>query len=445
MSYYSSSTRYSSGILSHHPTSTSGGVGGTRTPVTGGLSSSSSSTSSTYPRPLPDRTRPGDSSYSSSRTPSLHRMSGSLTNGVSRLSLEHSRSSLEKEKGTSGLDNLGNTCFMNSILQCLIHTEALRLKCVSESSTAVNASSPMRGRLFRSFAKLVNKAWHNETSEIYTALREFRSQMTKYASMFAGSSQHDAQEFLVYLLEGIHEDVNEISKKPYYKEDIPDSYSPQQKAKESWKRYQSRESSFIIDTFVGQLKSTLTCQVCGYQSDTYDPYFDLSLPIPRKSLTSTTIFNCSLDDCLQEFTSKETLDGYDKPRCSRCKTPQPCTKQFTIEKFPRILVIHLKRFSMRNRFSKLDTKVTFPVAGLCLSQFASEEQKQRQGLDAVCTYNLYGIANHSGTAFSGHYTAYCKSDNKRSWNCFNDRSTSELSETRLVSSSAYVLFYELAT
>ncbi|XP_063719148.1 ubiquitin carboxyl-terminal hydrolase 2-like [Symsagittifera roscoffensis] len=414
MSYYS--TSYSSSYLgsgSHSRTGTSG-----------------------YARPLPSRPISSDRNFSSTRSSSLHNMHG-INTSFQRVSLEQTR---VKDKGTTGLDNLGNTCFMNSILQCLIHTQALRQKCIPEpSNSIVNSSSQMKGKLFKAFCKLVNKCWNNESSETYTALRDFKSQMTKYAPLFAGSSQHDAQELLVYLLEGIHEDVNEVSKKPYYKDDIPDEYSPSQKAKESWTRYLSREKSFVIDLFVGQLKSTLTCQVCGYESLTYDPYFDLSLPIPKKNY-----FNCSLDDCLREYTSEETLDGYDKPRCAKCKKPQRCTKQFTIERFPKILVIHLKRFSMRNRFSKLDTKVAFPVTGLCLEEFASTEQKHNRTA-SDCIYNLFAVANHSGTAYSGHYTAYCKSETRKHWSSFNDRLVSELHESRLVSSSAYVLFYELAS
>ncbi|CAG0896116.1 unnamed protein product, partial [Darwinula stevensoni] len=123
--------------------------------------------------------------------------------------------------------------------------------------------------------------------------------------------------------------------------------------------------------------------------------------------------------------------------CSSCKTRQKCTKSFTIQKFPQILVIHLKRFSPHERFrAKLSTTVEFPVNNLDMSSYAASSGKQ-------CTYNLYGIANHSGTTYSGHYTAYCKHPYLNDWYEFNDARVSKVSRNSLVSGEAYLLFYEL--
>lgn len=115
-------------------------------------------------------------------------------------------------------------------------------------------------------------------------------------------------------------------------------FSDAEKAAESWQRYLRTENSKIVDIFVGQLKSTLRCTHCGHCSVTFDPFWDLSLPIPQRT------GQLRLSQCLEYFTKEETLDGDEKPTCSKCKERRKCTKSFTIQKFPKILVIRILFF-----------------------------------------------------------------------------------------------------
>jgi len=108
-----------------------------------------------------------------------------------------------------------------------------------------------------------------------------------------------------------------------------------QKAVESWKRYLRSEDSMIVDVFVGQLRSSLRCTSCDHVSVTLDPFWDLSLPIPARSGT------VKLSQCLEHFTREEVLDGDEKPTCSKCQMRRKCTKSFSIQKFPKILVIRI--------------------------------------------------------------------------------------------------------
>ncbi|XP_031695172.1 ubiquitin carboxyl-terminal hydrolase 2-like [Anarrhichthys ocellatus] len=154
---------------------------------------------------------------------------------------------------------------------------------------------------------------------------------------------------------------------------------------------------------------------------------------PQKSSSEVT-----LRDCLRLFTKEDVLDGEERPTCNRCKTRRKCTKRFSVQKFPQILVLHLKRFSDSNiRTSKLSTYVNFPLKELDLREFASESGER-------AVYNLYAVSNHSGNALGGHYTAYCKNPALGEWHSYNDSRVSPVSSSQVRSSNAYVLFYELA-
>ncbi|XP_042873496.1 ubiquitin carboxyl-terminal hydrolase Usp2-like isoform X2 [Penaeus japonicus] len=344
---------------------------------------------------------------------------------------------LSENNGLVGLRNIGNTCFMNSVTQCLSNTRCLLEYLVRDGySSDINTTiSTMKGDLIRAFASLLSDMW-NEGADSSRALNTgpFKAQLQRFAPVFSGYQQHDAQEFLRKLLEGLHEDVNRVTAKPKpITEDIDDDLDDNQKAMESWKRYLRYDDSKIVDMFVGQLKSSLQCSVCGHCSVTFDPFWDLSLPIPSKS------GQVRISQCLDLFTKEEVLDGDERPTCSKCKERRKMTKSFSIQKFPKVLVLHLKRFSPLERWrGKLSCTVEFPLEGLTLSKYASNSSTSP-------LYNLIGVANHSGTTYSGHYTAYCKHPYSGSWHEYNDSRVSNISTGRICSPEAYVLFYEISS
>lgn len=337
-------------------------------------------------------------------------------------------------QGLTGLRNLGNTCFMNSILQCLSNTKELRDYCLQNQYLRdLNNNSRMRTALMSEFAKLIQLLWTSSPNDSVSP-SEFKTQIQRYAPRFVGYNQQDAQEFLRFLLDGLHGEVNRVLVRPRANADTLDHLPDDEKSRQMWRRYQEREDSRVSDLFVGQLKSSLTCSECGYCSTAFDPFWDLSLPIPKKGYGEVTLM-----DCLRLFTKEDVLDGDEKPTCCRCKARTRCTKKFSIQKFPKILVLHLKRFSeARIRASKLTTFVNFPLKDLDLREFASQSCNH-------AVYNLYAVSNHSGTTMGGHYTAYCKSPISSEWHSFNDSRVTPMSSSHVRSSDAYLLFYELAS
>ncbi|XP_047344291.1 putative uncharacterized protein DDB_G0277255 isoform X1 [Vespa velutina] len=383
--------------------------------ASGGLTSSSPATPNTRQQSL---YRAGNEQFE-----------GSPTNRPVRNPFQAHR---DERCGLNGLRNIGNTCFMNSVIQCLSNTRPL-LEYVMNEYYLVDintTTSSMKGALIKAFSQVIQELWQVDGDHVVNTLA-LKSQIQRFTPRFMGYSQQDAQEFLRYLLEGLHEDVNRVTIKPQpIHTDIPDMYTDSEKAAESWKRYLRSEDSMVVDLFVGQLRSSLRCTFCDHVSVTLDPFWDLSLPIPARSGT------VKLSQCLEHFTREEVLDGDEKPTCSKCQMRRKCTKSFGIQKFPKILVIHLKRFSPMERFrGKLNVMVDFPLMDLDLSAFAAPRVPG-------CTYNLYGVANHSGTTYSGHYTAYCKHPYSGEWHEYNDSHVSGISAKSVVSSEAYVLFYE---
>ncbi|XP_050313448.1 ubiquitin carboxyl-terminal hydrolase 2-like isoform X3 [Anthonomus grandis grandis] len=325
---------------------------------------------------------------------------------------------------------------MNSVLQCLSNTRVLLdyIRKDTYQKDINTTTSSMKGALVKAFAEVIKELWAPDPSgPVNTAA--LKSQIQRFAPRFMGYSQQDAQEFLRYLLEGLHEDVNRVTIKPKpITTDIDDNLPDSEKAAEAWRRYLRSEDSLIVDAFVGQLKSTLKCTHCGHCSVTFDPFWDLSLPLPSGRSSGPI----RLSHCLEAFTKEETLDGDEKPKCAKCKERRRCTKSFAIQRFPQVLVIHLKRFSPLERFrGKLNALVEFPVEGLDLTHYAAEAQSGPSP-----RYSLYAVSEHSGTPYSGHYTAHCKNPVDSRWHEYNDSRVSSASARSAVSPEAYVLFYE---
>nr|XP_010979630.2 ubiquitin carboxyl-terminal hydrolase 2 isoform X5 [Camelus dromedarius] len=365
--------------------------------------------------------------------PRLHSLPFPLISTFVGLLVNKAKNS-KSAQGLAGLRNLGNTCFMNSILQCLSNTRELRDYCLQRLYVReLSHSSSAHTALMEEFAKLIQTIWTSSPNDVVSP-SEFKTQIQRYAPRFVGYNQQDAQEFLRFLLDGLHNEVNRVTARPKSNPENLDHLPDDEKGRQMWRKYLEREDSRIGDLFVGQLKSSLTCTDCGYCSTVFDPFWDLSLPIAKRGYPEVTLM-----DCMRLFTKEDVLDGDEKPTCCRCRARKRCIKKFSIQRFPKILVLHLKRFSeSRIRTSKLTTFVNFPLRDLDLREFASENTNH-------AVYNLYAVSNHSGTTLGGHYTAYCRSPVTGEWHTFNDSSVSPMSPSQVRTSDAYLLFYELAS
>lgn len=188
--------------------------------------------------------------------------------------------------GATGLHNLGNTCFMNAALQVLFNTQPLaQYFRQSMHLYELNTTNKLgtKGQLALRYAELLKEVWTASTRSI--APLKLRFCVTKHASQFAGGGQHDSQELLEWLLDGLHEDLNRVMEKPYSELKDSDGRADAIVASEAWLQHHSRNQSIVIDLFYGQLKSKVNCLGCGRDSVRFDPFSLLSLPLPVENYT----------------------------------------------------------------------------------------------------------------------------------------------------------------
>uniref|UniRef100_A0A665V625 Ubiquitin carboxyl-terminal hydrolase 8 n=1 Tax=Echeneis naucrates TaxID=173247 RepID=A0A665V625_ECHNA len=330
----------------------------------------------------------------------------------------------------TGLRNLGNTCYMNSILQCLCNTPAMadyfNNNCYLEDINRYNILGH-KGEVAEEFGVIMKALW----AGLYKCIspRDFKITIGKINEQFAGYDQQDSQELLLFLMDGLHEDLNKADNRKRYKEEENDHLDDQTAANQAWSKHKLLNESIIVALFQGQFKSTVQCLTCHRKSRTFETFMYLSLPLASTS-------KCSLQDCLRLFSKEERLTDNNKVFCRHCKAHRDSTKKLEIWKVPPILLVHLKRFSYEGRWKqKLQTSVDFPLDSLDLYQYVIGPKQHLK------RYSLYGVSNHYGGLDGGHYTAYCKNAERQRWYKFDDHEVSEISTSTVKSSAAYILFY----
>lgn len=358
--------------------------------------------------------------------------------------------------GTSGLKNLGNTCYMNATIQCLSATVPFaRFFTDGRWKTALNLVNPLgtKGNLAYAFASILHDMWHGETS--YISPFPFRRSICMHAPQFSGSDQHDSQEFLIFLLDGLHEDLNRILNKPI------DQVSPEREAEleklpqqiaseQEWQVYRRRNDSLIVDYFQGQFRNRLECLTCHKTSTTYNSFMYLSLPVPTNKIQKI-----SLQHCLDAFFKEEVMEKSDAWNCPHCKVLRKATKRLSLSRLPPVLLVHFKRFSFKGPFTdKIEKNVDFPLKGLDLTNYmppplppgVDRSQSQSMSVDdprlqvPPYRYDLYAVTNHVGSLSSGHYTAFIAS--RGGWLYCDDSRITSADAKEVVGKPAYVLYYK---
>ncbi|XP_058429353.1 ubiquitin carboxyl-terminal hydrolase 3 isoform X3 [Marmota monax] len=350
----------------------------------------------------------------------------------------------------TGLRNLGNTCFMNAILQSLSNIE--QFCCYFKELPAVELrNGKTAGRrtyhtrsqgdnnvsLVEEFRKTLCALWQG--SQTAFSPESLFYVVWKIMPNFRGYQQQDAHEFMRYLLDHLHLELqggfNGVSRSAILQENstLPASN----------KCCINGASTVVTAIFGGILQNEVNCLICGTESRKFDPFLDLSLDIPSqfRSKRSKNQENgpvCSLRDCLRSFTDLEELDETELYMCHKCKKKQKSTKKFWIQKLPKVLCLHLKRFHwtayLRN---KVDTYVEFPLRGLDMKCYLLEPENSGP---ENCLYDLAAVVVHHGSGVgSGHYTAYATHEGR--WFHFNDSTVTLTDEETVVKAKAYILFY----
>ncbi len=316
-------------------------------------------------------------------------------------------------KNVLAFQNVGNMCYLNSALQCLLCIPKFRYYLqyiIPEKSVKF-----VNDELIRVFIDLCTQ--YDNPNVFLANPITIKQILGRYDSFFRNHMQQDSHECLIRVIDILHEKTkcNEIG--------FPVGDSVSAKAWGNYIKLFGR--SFITDLFGGQLKSTLVCQVCKKGRDSFEAMNDMSIPMVDPKESKNDVID--IVDCFRSFFASEHLD--DLLTCDHCKTKTPTLKYIKMWVFPEILILHLKR----SRATKSNAIVDFSENLI----FRASHQENKH-----VRYKLKCIVNHFGsTPNSGHYSCTLVSNNK--WVNIDDSSIYIAEKkTLFTSSSSYLFMYE---
>lgn len=312
-----------------------------------------------------------------------------------------------QDKGMSGLSNLGNTCFMNTAIQCLSNTIELSYYFLSDKYKEDINEEKIESKLVIEWKRLVKGIWENNcTIAPYSFHKTIQLLSLKLErNIFNGLSQNDVQEFLEFVIDSMHTGLSREVEISITGNPITPIDHMAIKAMEQWKKYFKDNYSIFVDLFYGQYVSKIISTGCEEieSSLSYEPFCYCSIPIHNN--------DCTLYNCFDSFTKCEILDGENKWYSDKKKQYVNAKKQINFWSTPNILIVILKRFN--NEGERINSRITFPLKDLNLEKYCAGYGKYKS------IYDLYAICNHSGEANFGHYWAYCKNRNGK-WYNYND-------------------------
>ncbi|CAN4076240.1 unnamed protein product [Withania somnifera] len=305
-----------------------------------------------------------------------------------------------------GLANLGNTCFLNAVLQCFIHTVPL-IEGLKSNDHATPCDAYLMGFCdICALRELIDASLFSKTGVV--SPWKFVNNLNYFSSTFHRFQQEDAHEFLQCFLDKLERCCDDSRPK-----DCP-----------------TLETDNIVkQAFGGRLVSKLRCCNCDHCSDTYETLIDLSLEIEDVD---------SLDTALDSFTKVEKIEDSEiKFTCEKCKEQVSVEKQLVLDKAPSVAALHLKRFKTDGSLvEKIDKYVSFPLE-LDLHKYADNNQVDSEEMK----YDLCAIIVHIGSSYcSGHYYCIIRSA-PNEWYKFDDSTVVRVREDFVLSEEAYVLFY----
>lgn len=346
-----------------------------------------------------------------------------------------------------GLDNLGNTCYLNSILQILMNTPGflrLFMRYKKQSKEPRGSTSDVA----TSFGELMDAYHHGSPDATKHHLVMFiRIFHQSHDSFGLGFGQHDQHEYLMFLLRAIHDSIHVTTKFNILSDGQPtptnelelaslkalrvDGMSTTDKMLKHDDKDNICYDSIVTRMFTGQYRSQTECQnpACKYMSNRFETFrsWELSIGHPDKD-------NVKLEESMNDFIGITQLDEEDSYECDKCKQRTRSLRKCTLWRLPEILVITLKRNIYHNvghrHVSIKDPRVVHVPLMLDVKPYLSASRKNTK-------YKLYSTANHLGTPHGGHCYSQILEDDK--WFVVNDI---EIKEGLAHASHVYILFYQ---
>ncbi|KAF7381054.1 hypothetical protein HZH68_015929 [Vespula germanica] len=406
----------------------------------------------------------------------LHSLDG--TSGDNRPATKRRSSKITKEKKVVGLRNLGNTCFMNVVLQSFNNISHFceyltQMPCLEGIAFDPSEPPTHRGRIVtpgRAKELMSDALLAEELRKVLLGLSLGGSNgqaispeclflvIWKVVPRFRGYQQQDAHEFLTYMLDRLHTELLQLLPRLGHeplglrgKQSIVTAVFGgtllsvvtrflRQKSSSSFSLVRGEARTNYGSRFLAQVH----CMNCRTDSKTHEPFQDLSLDIPDRLQRRTKEQEevCSLTYSLTRFFKVEELADSELYFCDNCMGKQRSTKRFWIHRLPNVLCLHIKRFRWCNSYrSKVDTQVDFPMESLDMSAFTVRGVTGiKLGTQNSHLYDLAAVIVHHGSgAGTGHYTAFAVHDGQ--WFHFNDSSVRPASTDAVAKCKPYILFY----
>ncbi|KFP76104.1 Ubiquitin carboxyl-terminal hydrolase 42, partial [Apaloderma vittatum] len=298
----------------------------------------------------------------------------------------------------AGLLNVGNTCFINSTLQCLTYTPPLANYMLSLEHT--KSCNEQGFCMMCALQTHINQVLCSNSAIKPTSVI---NGVKRIGKNFRFGSQEDAHEFLCFTVDALQKACLNGSNK------LDRS---------------SQATTLISQIFGGYLRSRVKCLNCKAVSDTYEPFFDITLDI--KAVTSVT-------RALEQFVKPEQLDGENSYKCSKCKKMVPASKRYTIHRSSNVLTVSLKRFANFTG-GKINKDVKYP-------EYLDLRAYMSQSIGEPLIYALYAVLVHNGfNSNAGHYICFIKAGNGL-WYRMNDETVEPSDIKSVLDQQAYVLFY----
>ncbi|XP_077941046.1 uncharacterized protein LOC120811202 isoform X3 [Gasterosteus aculeatus] len=356
--------------------------------------------------------------------------------------------------GVCGLDNSGNSCYLNAVLQCLCSTVPLVEHLLHRDTRKELGRSQCQ--VAQMFVRLLEEMWLGSGTSC--APVEARSVMCSVLPQFDNYSQQDAQELMLFLLNALNDELKKVARRQV----LSSARRTRRGRDRSCGAAATESTTMVSRLFEGQLGYTTLCTHCEHQTRSTQSFTVLSLPIPKDTIKCSiqvrqrrsAPLHCAhvtflggiycrvlphwvVQDCLSLFFGQTVLTAAEQVLCSACGLKRETAVHTSLDKPPEILMLHLKRFSCKGRNQvKLRTNVFFS-SRLNLSPFLSSSVQST----VYSSYRLYAVVNHTGHLNMGHYTALCHNACTRCWHCFDDSAVREVRDSLVQSPNAYVLLY----